>query len=204
MRACELDTTGKLWLYRPASHKTEHHGHQRIVPIGPQGQEVIRPFLKADVEAYLFSPTEAELARNADRRRNRQTPMTPSQRRRRRKRRPRRAPTDRYTPDSYRRAIDRACERAFPPPAELAKREGESAAEYRQRLTEAQKAELRAWKRAHHWHPHQLRHNVATRIRKEFGLDGARAVLGHRTLAITDTYAEIDRGLAAKIIEKVG
>ena len=30
-----------------------------------------------------------------------------------------------------------------------------------------------------HWHPNQLRHNAATRLRREFGLDMARAVLGH-------------------------
>ena len=30
------------------------------------------------------------------------------------------------------------------------------------------------------YHPHQFRHTAATRIRKELGLDAARAVLGHR------------------------
>ena len=45
MRACDIDMSGKVWLYRPARHKTEHHGHGRIIALGPKAQEVIRPFL---------------------------------------------------------------------------------------------------------------------------------------------------------------
>lgn len=54
------------------------------------------------------------------------------------------------------------------------------------------------------WHPHQLRHNAATWLRKEFGLDVARVVLGHRSPAITDEYAEIDFGKAQEIMGRVG
>lgn len=35
MRACDIDTGAKVWLYRPGQHKTAHYGHQRVVPIGP-------------------------------------------------------------------------------------------------------------------------------------------------------------------------
>lgn len=55
-----------------------------------------------------------------------------------------------------------------------------------------------------HWTPHQLRHTAATRIRKEMGLDAARAMLGHRNLRITDDYAELDQGLASKAALKFG
>ena len=34
-----------LWLYQPAKHKTSHHGHRRIIPIGPNGLSVLRPWL---------------------------------------------------------------------------------------------------------------------------------------------------------------
>ena len=34
MRGRDLDMTGKVWLYRPHSHKTERHGHKRIVELG--------------------------------------------------------------------------------------------------------------------------------------------------------------------------
>ena len=40
------------------------------------------------------------------------------------------------------------------------------------------------------WHPNQLRHNCATKIRRVFGIDAARAVLGHFIGArITDRYS---------------
>jgi integrase len=47
------------------------------------------------------------------------------------------------------------------------------------------------------WHPHQLRHSAATQLRKEFGLDVARAVLGHSSPAATEVYAELDLTKAA-------
>jgi hypothetical protein len=36
-----------------------------------------------------------------------------------------------------------------------------------------------------HWHPHQLRHTDALELKREAGLDVARAVLGHRRPVIT-------------------
>lgn len=38
-----------------------------------------------------------------------------------------------------------------------------------------------------HWHPHQLRHSAATHLRREFGIDVARAVLGYSSPAVTDS-----------------
>jgi integrase len=64
--------------------------------------------------------------------------------------------------------------------------------------------ELKTWRREHRWHPHQLRHNAATRLRKEFGLDTARAVLGHASAAVTEVYAEMDGAKAAEAMERVG
>lgn len=54
------------------------------------------------------------------------------------------------------------------------------------------------------WHPHQLRHNAATRLRKEFGLDVARVVLGHRSPQITEVYAELDHSKAQQIMGQIG
>jgi integrase len=54
------------------------------------------------------------------------------------------------------------------------------------------------------WHPHQLRHNAATWLRKEFGLDVARAVLGHTTPVVTEVYAEVDEGKAMAVMARVG
>ncbi len=54
------------------------------------------------------------------------------------------------------------------------------------------------------WHPHQLRHNAATRLRREFGIEAARVVLAHRSVAVTEIYAERDGEQAMKIMERVG
>lgn len=54
------------------------------------------------------------------------------------------------------------------------------------------------------WHPHQLRHNAATWLRKEFGLDVARVVLGHRSAQVTEIYAELDHAKAAEVMLNVG
>jgi integrase len=54
------------------------------------------------------------------------------------------------------------------------------------------------------WHPHQLRHNAATRLRAEFGLEGAQLILGHRKADVTEVYAELDQRKALDIIARVG
>lgn len=170
MRTCDIDATGKVWTYVPQSHKTEHHGRKREILIGPRAQAVLRPWLKSDPTAYLFSPREALEERSAERRRNRKTPMTPSQRARPRKPAPKRRPGECYETRSYYHAIRNGCGKADVP----------------------------------NWHANQLRHNSATRLRREFNLDVARVVLGHSSTAVTEVYAEVDREKALSAMELVG
>ena len=54
------------------------------------------------------------------------------------------------------------------------------------------------------WKPNQLRHNAATRIRREYGIEEARIMLGHQDAGVTEIYAERDRGKALEIAEEVG
>ena len=54
------------------------------------------------------------------------------------------------------------------------------------------------------WNPRQLRHNAATRLRREFGLDVARAVLGHRYLVVAQGYVEPDAATACDAIARIG
>ena len=54
------------------------------------------------------------------------------------------------------------------------------------------------------WSPHQLRHAAATELRRAYGLDAARAVLGHRTPVVTEIYAELDMLQAVRIAEERG
>jgi integrase len=65
--------------------------------------------------------------------------------------------------------------------------------------------DLKAWRRSHRWHPHQLRHNAATLLRREFGLEAAQLTLGHASAQITDAvYAERDRAKVIEIMRKIG
>lgn len=204
LRPCDVDRSGEVWLYRPASHKTEHHDKQRVICIGPRAQEVLRPYLLRESSAYCFSPAESERKRNVARREARQTPITPSQAARRPKRDSKRTPKNRYSNDSYRRAIDRACDLAFPPPPALARQEGESAKQWSERLTDKQREQLKSWRAANRWAPNQLRHAAGTEIRKRFGLEGAQVALGHSKANVTEIYAERDLSKAIEIARQVG
>jgi integrase len=54
------------------------------------------------------------------------------------------------------------------------------------------------------WHPHQLRHNAATSLRKQQGIELARIILGHSSAFTTEIYAEQDRAAAVEVIAKIG
>jgi integrase len=55
-----------------------------------------------------------------------------------------------------------------------------------------------------HWHPHQLRHSCATRVRREYGLDVAQIILGHSQCDTTQVYAEADRARAFDVVARSG
>lgn len=112
MRGCDLNVSGDVWEYRPAHHKTAHHGRDRVVPLGPKAQAIIQEFLKSDLEGYLFSPKDAHRERAEARRRERKTPVTPSHAARQKKVRPKRAPGDTYTNQSYGKAVAMGCKKA--------------------------------------------------------------------------------------------
>ncbi len=113
VRPCDIDNSGDVWIYRPESHKTEHHGHERLIAIGPQGQAVLRPYLVRDKATFCFSPMGSERKRQRDRHEQRVTPLTCGNRPgTNRTRKPQRTAGDVYTTDSYRRAIHRAADKA--------------------------------------------------------------------------------------------
>jgi integrase len=169
MRACDIDMTGPVWLYRPGHHKMEHAGIERVVALGPRAQEIVRRYLKTSTQAYLFSPRDSVLAFRQRQRNQRKSPVQPSQVCRA-KRRPRRKPGERYDVRAIAHAVRRACLKH----------------------------------RLECWHPHQLRHSAASSIRREFGLDAARATLGHHGPAITNHYAEVDGNKIIEVARKLG
>jgi integrase len=179
MRTCDIDTRSRVWLFTPESHKTEHHDRERKIYLGPKAIEIVRPWLRAELEAYLFSPAEAMAEKRAEQRQHRKTPVQPSQRDRR-KAKTKKRPGERYDSGSYRRAIDYAIKKTNEIRAERGEPEIPS------------------------WHPHRLRHNAATQLRREFNIDVARAVLGHAAPAITERYAERDEALAVEAMLRFG
>lgn len=185
IRTCDIDRSREPWTYIPESHKTEHHGRERVISIGPQARDILVPWIRSNVAEYLFSPKEAEAERLVAMRARRKTKVQPSQHDRHKAgtRRRKQLLGDHYTVETYRRAIFRGCRRAFPCP------EGQDRKE---------------WTRLHTWRPNQLRHTTGTKLRKDFGLDAARAVLGHSKADTTEIYAERDRSLAADVIERMG
>lgn len=112
LRPCDVDRSGEVWLYRPSRHKTEHHGKDRVVLIGPKAQAILLRYLARDHEAFCFRPKDSEAKRRAAQHAARKTPLSCGNRPgSNRKRRPVRTAGEFYTTASYRRAIYRACDK---------------------------------------------------------------------------------------------
>jgi integrase len=186
MRRRDIDTSGDVWIYRPEHHKTEHHGHERVIALGPKAIELIRPFLKPDLDDYLFSPADAERERRESQHAARKTPIqygnSPGTNRRRK---PDMKPGAKYRVDSYRRAISRACDEAD----QFFK--GGRVIDNSERIIGR-------------WHPHRLRHSASTWLRKRYGIEAAKIILGHKHLSTTEIYAERDLEAAKRIMAQIG
>jgi integrase len=201
VRPCDIDRSGEIWAYVPQEHKTEHHDRQRVILIGPRAQQILLRYLARDAEAYCFSPSDSEAKRLAARHAARRVPLNYGN-----KPKPKwqRVLGSRYTTDSYRHAISRACDKAFPPTGELEQRDGELVTEWLARLSKDERARLAKWRAAHRWAPNQLRHASGTEIRAKFGVEASRVILGHREISTTEIYSERDLNLAARIAREVG
>jgi integrase len=186
MRGCDLDASKPTWTYKPASHKTMHHGHERIIHLGPQAISIVKQFLRANPQDYLFSPSDAEAERRAKLHAARKTPADHGNGiGTNRVRRPKKSPQAHYTKDSYARCIARAIVKA-------------------NRWLKGGKIIGNDEVSVEHWHPHRLRHAAATKIRKGFGLEASRCVLGQHSDAVAELYAERDQNLAAAVAAQIG
>lgn len=179
LRPCDIERNSDIWLYRPTTHKTQHRGKKRVIFIGPQAQGVLLRYLARDSESHCFQPRDSEAKRRTPRGRGNGYVFA-----------------ERYDVGVYRRAIHRACDKAFPHP-ELAKLKIN-------KLTAAQQKELREWRTKHCWSPNQLRHAAATEIRREFGLEAAQVILGHAKADVTQIYAERDLTLGVEVARRIG
>jgi len=185
LRPINVDTSVDVWVYRPESHKTEHHGHDRMIYIGPKAQAILTPYLQRDPKSHCFSPAESVARLREAQRARRKTPIQPSQHDRR-KTKPKRSPRTSYSKDSYNRAIGRAIKMAN-----------------KARSKEAEDMGIEPILLPH-WHANQLRHAAATEIRREYGLEAAQLILGHAKADVTQVYAERDARLAMEVSKKIG
>ena len=191
IRPYDVDTSdAEVWVYHPQSHKTQHHGRERRIFIGPQAQDVLRPYLLREKMALCFTPAESERKRRALIHKARRTPLHyGNQPGTNRSRKPKRPAGDSYMKDSYNRALHRAVDKAN---------------DARRRAAQENGVDASAIPLVPRWHANQLGHTAATKLRSRFGLEAARTVLGHADPKITLTYAEADFAKAAEAMKLVG
>jgi integrase len=142
-------------------HKTEHKEKCRVICLGPRAQAVLGPLIEDGGKDVVFSPAAVAAERSSAKRASRKTRVQPSQMNRR-KADPEKEPGECYSTLTYGRAISYA--------VQAARRSG---------------LQVSAWS------PNQLRHACGTRVRRKFGPDSARAVLGHTGqggVRVTDIY----------------
>ena len=182
-----VDRSNSVWEIRLENHKTAWRGKSRTIYVGPQAQAVLLPYLNRPVDAFCFNPREAVRQKLKARKESRVTPKSyGNSSGTNRVSRPSRKPGNCYSTASYGRSIKYGFRLAFPAPTDL---KGEA---------------LKNWRSDHQWAPNQLRHALATSIRRTDGIEAASVILGHSSLAITQTYAEQDRRNAIQVVGRVG
>jgi site-specific recombinase XerD len=106
LRPCDLNRSGRVWVYEPKAHKTAHRGRKRTIYFGPRAQAALAPLMFRDPAAFIFQPRETLAAFNAACKVHRRPNQKPNKKATKRKVR------DHYDVDAYRRAIARACKKA--------------------------------------------------------------------------------------------
>jgi integrase len=66
MRPCDIERRRGVWVYRPASHKTEHKGNCRVIVLGPRAVAILTPLLASVApQARVFHPERGSRAGEA-------------------------------------------------------------------------------------------------------------------------------------------
>lgn len=193
----DIDRTGEVWTVDLTAHKTAAKGKRRVLHFGPGAQRVLAPFLVRPAGRHCFRPVEGEADARRRRREGRQTPFYGRQKGHQLAANVDRPLGEVYDAGALRLAVSRAVK------AENARRQ-EVNREAAEAAAEAGTAAGEPLPMVATWHPYQLRHSAATRIRKEHGIEAARILLGHSTATMSEVYAEVDRDTAARIAAEVG
>ena len=171
-----IDRSGDVWQAQLTSHKMAYRGRTRTVYFGPAAQAVLMPYLLRGADQPLFSPREVVAKKNAERTEQRATPLNQGNR-----------------PGYGKRSRSGAGKAKRSPGTQYT-----ATTYYRAVAYGIRKGGLE------HWHPNQLRHTAATKIRAEFGLDAAAAMLGHARVDVTQVYAELNTEKALEAARKIG
>jgi integrase len=185
MRTSDIDRSGDPWVYRPESHKNLFRGHERRIPLGPQAQRVLTPWLRSDGEEFLFQPREAVAAQRQGWMKGHRTAATRARaatNKRRAADAARRAKTGSSRPASRREAGDRYTT---------------------QRLANAVRRACIKHEIIR-WTPYMIRHATGTRVEKAIDFETARKVLGQRSAAVTQRYIHSDGQAAAAAMARLG
>jgi integrase len=209
MRASQIRRVGDVHVYEPADHKTAHDGKGRAIAIGPRAWAVIEPHLPAVCPLCATSDRRGRIGwrdglcgpcadRTAEEGLCGPWPLVRcdgyvfS---------PREAERDRLADMRARRKskVQPSQQHRKKPARRRAPGECYTSNTYAQ-------AVRRACRDAgvEPWFPNQLRHEAATEIRRLFGLDAARAALGHSETSTTEIYAEQDRAAVLNIAKEIG
>ena len=205
MRTCDIDMSGKLWVFSPSTHKTAHHGHERAVYFGPKAQAVVEQWLRPNVHEFLFnlarrSPRAGQNVllhrKNATKLRQRSWEQLAA------------AAGPKATRPLHGRQLsagyrDRMRGGVWDAsrPSRTTDREAEAGAGSAKMRKSGAKRGRRGT--PHVWSPNQLRHDRRHLPRKQFGAEAAQVILGHRNLDVTEIYAEKNVEAAMKIMAKV-
>jgi integrase len=173
-----------LWSYRvraKMAHSKNPLKKWHYYFLGPDAQELLKPWLRANPDEYLFQPREAMEVHRKQLRVQRKSKVPPSQQNRR-VQQPKRGAGDHYLATSVAHAVRKAV-----------------------RLANEDRHDV-GLPPVIPWHPHCLRHNAEQRVEKYsgHGVEGGRAVLGHESVNTTKIYASRDMALAADIMRRLG
>ncbi len=151
-----------LWIFTIPKGEAKVRTKPRPIPLGPRAIKAIKPFMDRDPDRFMLSPAESledsmGYVRSG-----------------------KRAPRERYDSQTYREAIHRACDKAFPVPDSC--------------------DDPKSWIKRHRWNPNELRHWALSEI--EFATDdkSAATVAGHSGHKITN---EVYIHRAARSLQKI-
>ncbi len=165
-----------IWIYRPEGHKTEHHGIERRVYIGPKAQEILRPYLDRPPEAFCFDRGTNQ---------KRYAPGSYAQ--------------------AIQRGLKRLAKSlGHKPPKPPFAKNAKPGQKPRRRKGWVPPRSWFESVGAPYWTPNQIRHTKATELEATFDPDAARVVLGHGDQRTTRIYAERDFARAEEVARQIG